>query len=770
MSPKHREHFNLLCDIGDLAGLVIDSSDIQSFLQQTVTMVSCHLAADVGSIYLFDESAQELVLSATVGLNPSAVGQIRMHPGEGLVGATLQQGYPTREGRASRNPNFKYFEEADEDRFESFLAVPILRGPERIGVLVVQHEGVDYFDEIDVMALRAIASQLAGAIENARLMIHFDRLKAPVETGDLFERLRFVKGDSAAGGYAHAPTIVMGAHHGALETDLPDTNYENTLAGLQTAVRRTVSQLRALQHRLAERLPESAALIFEAHFMILKDQRFLGAMVKQVREGSAPAAAVRQVAGQFMRHFTESTNAYMREKAQDIEDLARRLLHNLNRHPDDRSGMAEGRIVIAQELFPSDMLKLASENVAGIVLVSGGMTSHVSILARSLHLPLVIAERPELLQIPDGTPMLLDADVGSLYLQPSPETIRRFEARNAVRDETVVLAHAMGDRTETADGTRIHLLANINLLSEVALARDLRAEGIGLYRTEFPFLVRTALPSEEEQYSVYRRLMDDLPDRPITFRTLDVGGEKHLPYLDAAPEANPELGLRAIRFSFQHPEVFAQQLRAILRVAEDRAHLRIMFPMIASLDEFAQARQAVDDALADLARQGLGPARRPALGVMVELPALMEVIGEMAQAADFFSIGTNDFIQYLLAVDRGNEKVAPYYRAGHPSVLRALGRVVAAADGAGIEVSVCGEMGHDPAFVPFFIGIGLRRFSVDPQFLPPMQALIGRLRTADAQRYAAELLAAPSVSDVQAVLHRWDFARIADLPGDAAPR
>jgi phosphotransferase system enzyme I (PtsP) len=317
----------------------------------------------------------------------------------------------------------------------------------------------------------------------------------------------------------------------------------------------------------------------------------------------------------------------------------------------------------------------------------------------------------------------------------------------------------MRERTETADGVRVHLLANINLLSEVSLARDLKVEGIGLYRTEFPFFVRTALPSEEEQFSVYRRLVQMLPGRQITFRTLDVGGEKHLPYLDAAPETNPELGLRAIRFSFQHPDLFGAQLRAILRAARENGPLRILFPMIASLDDFVRARQAVDQAMVELARQGLAPAERPPLGVMVEVPALLEVMTEMARMADFLAIGTNDLIQYLLGVDRSNERVAAYYRPGHPSVLRALARVVAAAREAGIEASVCGEMGHDPLFVPFFIGIGLRRFSVDPQFLPPLQVQIGRLDAALARRYADELLAAASVAEVQTVLHGWDFGR-----------
>jgi phosphotransferase system, enzyme I, PtsP len=752
MKSKNKDHLNLLCDIGELANLIIGSADIQGFLQQTVEMVARHLSADVGSIYLYDDITRDLVLQATIGLNPSAVGRVKMKSGEGLVGKTFESLRPICEDHASRHPDFKYFKEADEDPFESFLAVPIHRGNEKIGVLVVQHEHPGYFDEIDVMAMRAIASQLTGAIANARLMIEENHQAIPSREDDLLERFRFIKAKTASGGFAYAPVMVLKADPESLLSHRPDSEFVTTPQGFLKAVETTKQQLTDLQDRLAQRLPESAGLIFEAHFMILKDARFVGAMLAKIKQGVSVPGAVREVAGHYMTLFSSASSAYLQEKAQDIKDLARRLLNNLRKETARDMNHAKGRIVIARQLLPSDLLKLASEDVHGIVLASGGVTSHVAIIARSLKLPMVIAERIDLLELPDGTPMLLDADIGSIYAAPSEAIIRRFETRNqALKAEDKATRPILG-QTKTRDGESIKLLANINLLSEIKLARDLNVEGIGLYRTEFPFLVRSNLPSEEEQYLVYKRLCNEIGGREVTIRTLDIGGEKLLPYLEGTRQANPELGLRSIRFSLHHRDIFLQQLRAILRAGACIGKLKIVFPMISAIDEFRQARHAVEEAMVDLARQNLSFHATPALGAMIELPAVLDIIDELAKEADFFSIGTNDFIQYMLAVDRSNERVAAYYQPYHPSILRSLHRIIQAAVKARIEVSICGEMGHEPEFIPFFIGVGLRTFSVDPYFLRAVQDEVVNLSVSEAAAYARTLLAESTLEGIQALL------------------
>ncbi len=754
MKQNKREHLSLLYDVSELSALVSDSKDIDAFLQQVVQSVASHLHADVGSIYLLDDNIGELVLKATQGLNPTSVDRIRMRIGEGLVGVTMARMEPLCDGAACDNPNFKFFEEAHEEPYTSFLSVPIHRGIEKIGVLVVQHRQPDYFDDADVMALRAIAAQLAGIVANVKLMIG---LRKPAKTAwpqTLPGELRFIKGKASAAGFALAPAMAL-KHGDPLMGDAPDDTFQSSAQGYRQSLQATIGQLKQLQEQLVLRLPESAALIFDAHYMILKDPRFDRQILDLIGQGLHAATAVRQVARQFITLFEDNANPYIREKSQDIEDLARRILFNLRKEKGEGRSPMDGHIVIASQLYPSDVLKLASENVAGIILVNGGTTSHVAIMARSLQIPMIICQRGELLQLPADTQILMDADLGNIYLDPSEQVRRQFAERNRVREQTAGEAVRMQPQTFTADGTRVHLLANINLLSELTVAQDLKAEGVGLYRSEFPFIVRSVLPSEEEQRLVYERLFKQMADRPVCVRTLDIGGEKVLPYLNLPQEANPELGLRSIRFLLKHRDVFDQQLRAILRAGAHSEQLSIMFPMISSLDEFEAARQAVDEAIADLSRERLAHHPKPAIGTMIEMPSVLAIIDELATAADFFAIGTNDFIQYMLAVDRGNESVAGYYQPFHPAILRALARIVEAADRYAKPLSVCGETAHDPEFLPFLIGIGVRRLSADPIFLPLVQRTVGAIDLDRARSYAQELLAAATLRQVETARAKW---------------
>lgn len=744
------DHFNLLCDFSELADLLAERSNIERFLDRTVRMVARHLKADVCSIYLYDESNRELVLRSTVGLNPKAVGRVRMKPDEGLVGSAFQEMTSIREACASLSPRFKYFVEADEDRFESFLAVPIQRGVQRIGVLVVQHERRSYFTEVDAQALRAVASQLAGAIENARLLTTPWGDAAGIASAGRSspDGLQFFKGQSAAEGFAHAPATVFFRDRKGLWTDSPNSGEAGqTLDDFRRAVAAAADQLKAFGERLAERLPESASLIFTAHFMILKDPQFIGRIESAIEEGTPPAGAVRSVARDYIDRFAASSHVYIREKVHDIEDLASRILKNLRDGGDAEARANDGAgVVIARDLYPSELLKLAADGVAGIILVRGGVTSHVAILARSLHIPLVIADQPELLDLPDGTPVIMDADIGNIYIRPTAEVIRTFEGRRAVDETAAPYAGTVAPVTRTADGVRVRLLANINLLSELPAARTLNAEGIGLYRTEFPFLIRPTFPSEAEQVVIYQRVVEEMDGREVTIRTLDVGGEKALAYADTPVGPNPELGLRSIRFSLRHREIFEGQIRAILRAAAGKSSVRIMFPMISSVDEFRRAKAVVVECGAALEREGVSVTRAPAVGIMVELPAAVGVIDELAGEADFLSVGTNDFVQYMLGVDRTNEQVAEYYCPHHPAVLRGLAAISAAARRADREIAVCGEMAHEPAYLPFLLGIGIRKFSVDPNHLPAVQALIAGLSIADAEAHARDLLAEGTVA------------------------
>jgi phosphotransferase system enzyme I (PtsP) len=754
MQRKNRDHLSMLCDIGELADLVTGSEDIFTFLQHSVEMVQRHLDADAASIYLYDQVSAELILFATIGLNPTAIGKIRMKIGEGLVGTTIEKRKPICEDRASLNPRFKFFKEADEDRFESFMAVPIQRGEEKIGVLVVQHEKAGYFLKEDLNALRAAASQLAGSIETAKLMMELHK-ETTASFSDLdLNKLRIIKGETASQGYALAPVIIFRKTQGALlsGTIASKESSDYSLTDFNEALQITTDQLKEMETGFAQRLPESASLIFTAHFMILKDPSFTKKMSDLIANGMNPPDAIRRVANQYIQIFSSSPNTYMQEKANDVADLGGRILRNLIRDKSSETVIGQKSIVISKELFPSDIMKLASDEVQGIILVGGGVTSHIAILARSLNIPLIITDRSELLNLPPGTKALLDADAGNIYIEPSEEIISKHEERLKTKKTVETLKSEMLPETRTSDGYKITLMANINLLAEVKLATDLKAEGVGLYRTEFPFLVRANFPTEEEQYVVYKRLLDEMGERPVTIRTLDAGGDKILAYSDVTDEDNPALGLRSIRFSLKLKEIFIQQLRAILRAGYGHNNLRIMFPMISSLDEFLEAKDITKECMASLEEEKISYNDNPEIGMMVELPAVLETIDEFAAEADFFSIGTNDFVQYMLAVDRGNKRVAEYFRPYHPSVLKALEKISKAGIKAGIDVSVCGEMAHESKYIPFLIGIGIKNLSINAQALPRVQSRIKTLSMAEAKKHSAALLNESTVKGTMAVL------------------
>jgi len=757
MTEKKSDHFNLLCDMDELATLLTKNSDIRNFLQSTVEMISRYLNTDVCSIYLYDEKQRQLVLKATMGLAITAVDQIRMKPGEGLVGATFETLRPIRVPIVRLDPRFKYFKEAKEDRLTSFLSVPIQRGGRKIGVLVLQHENEDYFNRIDMVILRALSSQLAGTVENARMMTDLYYMNPNVSnlsrTSDTPEDIRFVKGESASGGYAYAAAAVFRRSHGTLlgdDVSEPDATY--SLEDFYKAVQKTSEQLIDFQARLAEQLLESASLIFDAHFMILKDAKFINKIVRQIMEGISPPEAIKGVTSHYIGMFSSSSNDYIREKVNDMEDLAGRILRNLYNWSSDGEDMGQHRIVIAPELYPSEVLRLASEDVRGIILVSGGVTSHVAILARSLKIPLVIADNPELLSLSEGTRILLDAEIGNIHVRPGKDVVQKLEIRRNTKNTADAEKIVMAPLTRTKEGGRVRLLANINLLSELSVARELKAEGIGLYRTEFPFLIRSAFPSEEEQYLVYKRLFDEMQGQEITIRTLDVGGDKSLSYADSGGP-NPELGLRSIRFSLHHRDIFEQQIRAILRAGAKSEKLHIMFPMISSIDEFQEAKQIVGDCIEVLRWEKLPCNTEPAIGIMVEMPSVLEIIHEFARESDFFSIGTNDFVQYMLAVDRSDKKVAGYYRPCHPSVLRGIAKIVNAAISENKSVAICGEMAHEAEYIPFLLGIGVRKFSADPQFLPALQKVISSLNISDAEKHAQMLLTESTIRGTREILY-----------------
>jgi len=745
----------LLYDIKELSELFRQSASIETLLDKAVETVAARTQSAVCSIYLYDEEDRTLILRATRGLNPECVGQVRLGLGQGLTGLALQEMQTVCEADASRNPNYKFFPGIYEERYNAFLAVPIARGLSKMGVLVLQRDAHEAFVAADITALETVASQLADILANAQFLLGMHE-SHPHTTRTLPADIRFLKGKVAAQGFAYAPAMVIDKQKSLAFILRRDFDAHHTLEEFHDAVARTAAQLEALQERVEDKLSDAASLIFAAHLMILKDKAFLNQIVARIESGANPPVAIAEIAGEYIQGFLASDNSYMREKVNDIEDLAIRLVNNLICESEDIQ-IYRDHVVITRSLFPSDLLKLSSENASAVVLVGGGITSHISILARSLGMPMMISDRYELLNIPDGTPVLVDAEIGNLFIDPDDEVLERFHSQQAARLTLDQQKQLMQPQTLTRDGVEVRLRANINLLTDLALANELHCDGVGLYRTEFPFIVRTTFPSEAEQFVIYGKLLDAMKGKPVTLRTLDAGGDKILSYYHDIQEQNPAMGMRSIRFSLQNRAIFAEQIRAILRAGFE-ADLRIMFPMISSLDEFREARDVVLEAMDMLQQAGIAHNDKPKLGMMVELPAVVNLMDEFAQEADFFSIGTNDFVQFMLGVDRTNDSVADFYLPHHPSVLRALYSVVQTAIKHGREISICGDMAHVQRYVPFLLGIGVRTLSVDPVYLLRTQQTVMGTSLDEAEALAQNLLAQSRVSEIDALLEAQSIA------------
>jgi len=749
-----KDTVELICNVGELTSLFESQAGLTGFLQKVVSLVAYHMKAAVCSVYLYDEDTQELILTANQGLNPDFVGKLHIKLGDGITGLAMKELRAIREGRVSQNPHYKYIPNLNEDQYEAFLAVPILHGNRKVGVLVVQDPQPNYFTDNDVKAFRAIAAQLASTIENAKMLmsLHEQKKSVPKPAQDLPGvkpgTQRFVRGVAACEGIAIGHALKLsGADHewdpepGGVTENLTEEDFHR-------AIRQTEEQLALLQRQLSERMADIASLIFDAHILILKDDEFSGVMLKKIRKGTLPEQAIREVVENYLKLFTNSASLSLQEKVHDVRDVSIRLMSNLRLRTSAPVDY-RGQIVLAGNLLPSDLLKLSAQRAEGIILIGGGVTAHVSVLARTLRIPMVILKEAPLAESERGadTTVILDADQGNIMINPSQDILAHYQALLESRKDTTKELPTR-PTTSTKDGHRIRLMANINLLSELPTAQRMQAEGIGLYRSEFPFIVRNDVPTEEEQYRVYRLIIESMPEQEVILRTLDVGGDKLLTYYPGAAEANPSLGLRAIRFSLRNKDMFMQQLRAMLHAGAGRT-LNIMFPMIASLDDFRNARDITRECIQLLTSENTPCNEHPRLGVMIEVPSAVELASDLAREADFLCIGSNDLIQYTLAVDRTNERIADLYVCHHPAILRSIKRVINAALAHGKPVSLCGDMATDLNVLPILIGLGLRTFSMEPRRIPKIQNFINGLRFAETCHLADEVLEMGSLRSVE---------------------
>ncbi|WP_103109862.1 phosphoenolpyruvate--protein phosphotransferase [Brevibacillus reuszeri] len=516
------------------------------------------------------------------------------------------------------------------------------------------------------------------------------------------------------------------------------------------SVEQTREQLDQLREQTNLQLGPEKAAILSAHLAFLEDPAFVGEMKSLIESKSIDAtAAVEQVADQFISLFESMDDDYMRERADDIRDVSRRLVRNLSGEDSSVYYPEEPFILVALDITPSETLQLPIQNVRGIVTAKGGATSHAAILARSLGIPAVMGVGEQLMaEVETGGLLILDGATGELYIQPDRDTLSRYQEKAALEAAERQAYEAMRDLpAETLDGHRVQLVANMAVPEEADALVEAGIEGIGLFRSEFLFMDRSSLPDEEEQFQAYKRIASAFGDKPVIIRTLDVGGDKHLPALALAQEENPFLGFRAIRISLARPALFRVQLRALLR-ASAFGQLLIMFPMISHLEQLREAKAMLEQAKSELREEGISFDENIAVGMMMEIPGACLQADAFAKEVQFFSIGTNDLVQYTLAVDRMNAEIGDLYSYYHPAVLRLISNVIEASHRAGIWTGLCGEMAGDPLATKLLLGLGLDEFSGAASVMPKVKERIRSTTLEQAKQLAAHVLTLSTVEDV----------------------
>ena len=709
----------------------------QERLNRLVQTIAATTVADVCSIYLKRGRMHELF--ATDGLKPDAVHRTQLAEGEGLVGLVAETGRPLNIADAPHHPRFAYRPETGEDPFQSFLGVPIIRSERVFGVMVVQNRVARVYGDDEVEALQTIAMVLAEIVASGALgdLSGLTEVEVKPSRPDRLTGKAFSDGLVIGTAFLHEPHAPLGR----IIADDP----------LAEEVRLDIAleQVRADLDRMLEgesgRLSGVSAEVLETFRLMVDDEGFVGRLKAGVQAGLSADSSVERVRAEHRTRMQAAKDPYLRERLHDLEDLDNRLLRALagkSRITD----LPDNTILFARDLGPAELLDYPTDKLVGVALEEGGAASHAVIVARALGVPMV-GRMPGLLsRVESGDLVVLDGELGEAWLRPEPAVTKSFEERAALRSARVKAYAQLRELPAVSlDGVKVRLLLNAGLAIDLQHLEDLGADGVGLFRTEFQFMVSEALPKLKAQTELYETILDTAGDRPVTFRTLDIGGDKLLPYLSSQREENPALGWRALRIGLDRPALLRYQLRALIEAAEGR-HLRVMFPLVANVAEFEAARNFVDRELEWAHKRARRGPSRLEVGVMLEAPSLAFCLDQLEGKADFVSIGTNDLMQYFFAADRGNARVSDRYDLLSAPALRFLRDIRRTADASGLPLSICGEAAGRPLEAMMLIGLGFRGLSMPASGIGPVKAM---LRSLDVSRIAAwseEALNSPALS------------------------
>lgn len=683
------------------------ASSLEEALHLIVAGVKHAVGADVCSVYLTDAEARSHVLMATDGLRQEAVGKVTLPLGRGLIGLVSERAEPLNLSDATSHPRYLFVAETGETEYKGFLGVPIIQNRKVLGVLVVRQQQSREFSDDEVTFLFTLAAQLAGAITHARASGEL----ASISTAD--ERLnRFLEGRPSSAGVVTGTAVV--AYRTADLDAVPDRPVEDIEAEVdkfRSAVAAVEQDLRRLKEQLADTLPPEDHALFDALLLMLASDVLIEHTIERIQGGIWAPGALRQTIAAHAAVFDAMEDVYLRERASDVRDLGRRILMHLQSEGTAPIAYPNNTILVGDEVSAVQLAEVPRGRLAGVVAATGSSSSHVAILARGMGVPAVMGVTNLPVGRIDGRDLIVDGYRGRVYVSPPAPVVEEYQRlEEQERELSAELDALRGLPAETTDGIAVPLMLNTGLVNEPGNQFIEEAQGVGLYRTEVPFMVRDRFPGESVQTANYERVLEAFAPRPVILRTLDIGGDKPLSYFPVV-ESNPFLGWRGVRISLDHPEIFLTQVRAMLRAASRFDNLQIMLPMISSVSELDEAQLLIQQAHDELLDEGY-MIDMPPVGVMVEVPSAVYQVEELARRADFLSIGTNDLTQYLLAVDRNNPSVADLYDDLHPAVLRAVSQVVEGAHKHGKPVGICGELAGNPLATPLLVGMGVDSLSM----------------------------------------------------------
>ncbi len=721
----------MLSQLRDIVEQVSKVEDVYQALDIFVKQTCEAMSTECCTVYLANEEMHRLELMATQGLKFKG-DKIHIDFDEGLVGLVKRSAEPINLAEASKHPSFKYFKQLGEEVYHSFLGTPIIYRKQVLGVLVVQQKSPRLFSEMEVSFLVTLAAQLAVLVAHAQTQGHW----------------RLSKKQQAITGVAASSGVAIGEFwwddtQPDLSEVLPasalDPDFEQERIAL--AVESALADFRRMRKKLDGDINKEALAIFDLFTHLLNDPMLRKDLKAQIQKGDRADWALRQVVESYSNRFARMSDVYLRERAQDIRELGQRLLFFLLNTETNQPKIDKPVILVVRELTASVLAALPKDKLLAVVSLEGAANSHAAILSRALGIPAVMGVSINLRDL-NGKKGIVDGYSGKLFISPSKTILNEYRAlANEERELSRMVNEAIREPACTLDGARIELLLNAGLSADTSIAVNQGVDGVGLYRTEISFLLQHRFPSEEEQTQQYRHVLNTYPHQRVVMRTLDIGGDKPLPYLPIE-EDNPFLGWRGIRFTLDHPDIFIIQLRAMLRASAESGNLSILLPMISGAKELDDALKFIYQAYQEVSQKDPRVVM-PQIGIMLEVPSMLYLLPLIADKIDFVSVGTNDLTQYLLAVDRNNARVADVYESMHPAVVMALKQIQQTCVTHQIPVCVCGELAGDPIGALLLIGLGYTTLSMNTSNVAKVKYLVRHSELAELTQLAEQALTQP---------------------------